>query len=451
MSSKLFVKAFFPFSLIIFFLLPGFNYYIDQWRVLHKDYEHQYKEIEPNKNYLKMSYLLEHKKQYNSIAFGSSRLGNMDLEKYYPNMYNMTYSFGHIKTHLENLKILLSHNVPIDEILLGVDDFYIFKNPDDFNNDYLRKSYPTNLSEIFEFYKFYLFKKPQKRDIDLFLGLYPMENSLYITKPNNMEKHTKIALELSSDKLHTQKMVSNDIFKMQQYISQYRVDDVIEEIRQFKMLCDEKNIKLTIFFNPTYFVSYLKYNQEKIHDFKKELSNISKFHDFYILSDYTLDENNWFDPIHFTPTIGNDILKSIKDNTHLVDQNSIDSYINESSHFIKKILNKKYPMFELSPTIDLSKLKGEKVDFTKLKGKAFIKNENIFYTTNVIISLDIDSLSKDKLNVVIDEKEAFSLKINQGSNIINFTIDVKNLNKGIYLVGKEDSILSSVTIYYQQE
>ena len=86
----------------IFCLLVGvaFPLWLDPYNVFHAAHIRD-NGITPNKNYIKMTYLLSHPDTFDALLFGSSRVGAIHTEKISGlKCYNMTYSAGLPEEHL---------------------------------------------------------------------------------------------------------------------------------------------------------------------------------------------------------------------------------------------------------------------------------------------------------------------------------------------------------------
>ncbi len=280
--------------------LPAFNYYVDQYRVLSKDYINYYNN-EPNKHYLKLHYLLNNKHNFTKFLFGSSRVQSIDTSMLGKEWYNMTYSFGIPAIHLYNLKLMIKNNLKIEEVIIGINDGAIWKDPTDFENDYLRKVYPDSFFSTIQFYKSYLYKKPTKRDFDILKGKNPIKKSENeILHPSDIKNVRLEKAKLKNPKKHIEYIEKTPIL-LGYNKKHYRIDQAVAEIREIKELCEKNNIKYTFVFMPVYKNVYEKYDQEKIKEFKSKLSEIIDFQDFYKINELTSTPIYWRDTSHLFP------------------------------------------------------------------------------------------------------------------------------------------------------
>ena len=113
-------------------LFMTLSYCIDTFNIFHWN-NIRITKAEPNKNYVKSKYILANPQKFNAFAFGSSRIGNLDLENLpkelngvHLNWYNMTYSQGIPSEHLQNIKTFLKNGIEIKWIILEFDDIFKF-------------------------------------------------------------------------------------------------------------------------------------------------------------------------------------------------------------------------------------------------------------------------------------------------------------------------------------
>ena len=253
---------------------------------------------------------------------------------------------------------------------------------------------------------------------------------------------------------------------------QYRIDDAIEEIKEIKQLCKENNITLTLFIYPSFYKTYLQYNQYKIEEFKRKLSSIVNFHDFYYLRDSSLNELLWHDSSHFTVSVGNKMITDIRQNDFLVTKDTIDTHIIKTRESITKILKKPLNyIYKFNSNVDLKALTNifdltdNKNDyfindhFTLEKEKQFLKmnvkgNDPMLIlnnikpkSKNVILTYMMESKKKTVMTLYYkksatsnhNESNAYRIPIHKGMNAFNILIPSQYINNQLRIdpVGKE--------------
>ena len=469
MKKKYYIPLLLIGALLIFSLLPILNYSIDPWRVLHNDHENSYTGISANKSFLKVGYLLDNKNRYDTLFMGSSRSGYLDAGLVSKQAYNMKYNFGVGGMHLHNLKILLANKISIKNLWLGVNDYIIWKDPKDHESDYQRKTYKNDFIGKLDFYSFYLLKKIDNRDMRIFKDEVTLTKSYEITDPDRTN------LKTARDR---EKNIMNDtdfwIKKMQKYRiillgyddNKYRINPAVNEIKEIKKLCDEHHIKLTVFMYPSFYKTYLWYNQSKIEEFKRKLSSVVDFHDFYALNHIAFNELNWIDTSHFTLSVGNYIIENIQKNTFLVTKKNVDTHIIKTRTPIKDLLhNSSNEIYRININIDIG--------LSSFKSIFNIKEKQYkYYTTNQFETskdndsirmpvdyfdqtLILDNIKSNSQNVVLNykvytphktafqifykstkeskynQKDSYIVYLEKGLNQFNLLIPSKYLNHGL--------------------
>lgn len=458
MKKKIYILLLILGSLLTFVLLPFFNYTIDQWRVLGPNYVNSYEGININKVYLKTKYLSENKFKYDTLLLGSSRNAALNEKMFSNKTYNMESTFSTVSVHLHNLKILLDTKSSIKHVVLGINDYDIWKDPSDFTLDYGRMLYSENFFDKLEFYKLYLFKKIDQKDIDIILGNKVLQKSNRILRENlRNDRNTSNAQDkkLYHNDKWIQKMSHAGGMTLGYKDTHHRINKSIQEIKSIKELCNKYNVKLTLFMYPSFYQTYIQYNQYKIEEFKLKLSSISNFHDFYSLNDISLNEYNWSDSSHFTKTVGYRIVDSIKNKSYLVTPETIDTHLKEVRQAIPLLTQKETKTSFISrfnPNIDLKYLKpifnikyssyhkndafrlDEKNYFNYIKihnnDPALILNNLKTKSKNVILSYEIESNRETLLQVfykktkssAYSERNSYRVKVHRGLTKINLLI-----------------------------
>ena len=121
-------------------LIAVVNYIIDPYGIFRKDFSYQF--IGPNKHYIKARYVGEHPDRYDCFVFGSSRANNIDVRKIKDGRcYNMEYSGGLPREHLDNMKYLVKKGVKIKFAIIALDEVAFQDNP----NVHLKPTDETSL------------------------------------------------------------------------------------------------------------------------------------------------------------------------------------------------------------------------------------------------------------------------------------------------------------------
>lgn len=328
MTKKHFILITFIGSLLIFSILPIINYITDPTRVLHHDYKNRYKNFHPNKLFLKVLYLLEHKNKYDTLIYGSSRGGFVDVRLVSEHAFNMSHGFGSVSTYLHSLKILLKNDVKIKNVWIAINDYDIWKDNQNTIDKLLHKG---TFVENIPVYADWLFKKTSQTNIKILKGEMPLLKSEYITDSSKRIERARIQ-EKGLLKFKKRNIPAATLG----FMGKYRINEVINEIKEIKTLCQENNIKLTVFMYPIYYETYLNYDQTKIVEFKRKLASVVDFYDFYDLGEIAIQQTNWFEGSHFTPSVGDYMIKNIQKNNFLVTKENINSHITQTKALSKK-------------------------------------------------------------------------------------------------------------------
>jgi hypothetical protein len=326
MRKKHFIFSSLLIAILIFSLLPITNYIADPSRVLHKDYLLRYKKFHQHELVLKTVYLIEHKNDYDTIVFGSSRGGFLDMSKIGPKAFNMSHGFGTASTYRHTLESLIDNGVRIKNVWIGLNDFDIWK---DHSNEIHRLVYTNNLWKDKTLYSHWLFRFIPE-SINILLHHKELVHTNEVVK---QEEH--LAFARKQEKGIIQKLKHRHISAAPLgYNGKFRIDAAMKDIRAIKDLCDTHDINLTVFMYPSYYKTYLLYDQSQIERFKRELIKITDFYDFYDIGPIALDPHNWFEGSHFVPSVGDYIIESIHQHKHLVTAKNIDARIEQTRQYL---------------------------------------------------------------------------------------------------------------------
>lgn len=293
--------------ILILLISMGINYYLNPYGVFFRKYQNYYVTTPINERYIKTRYILEHPKKYNSFIFGSSRVGTLEGEnlKKIGSFYNMTFPGAVPKQILEILEIFINNKIEIKNIILGIDDFDFYFNPEDSDYFPYKISYLTLENNKINFFKYYLLKNPlNKVNEEYIFGKVKTKFDILETgKWISLDKEKLIENNLENHKieLKTRKIPST---------LNNRIPKTINEIEEIIKLCKRNKINIDIIYLPLYEKTYLA-NSKLIEESKKELLKITKFWDFAILDKYTTDEYYWYEESHYRPILGRKILKKI--------------------------------------------------------------------------------------------------------------------------------------------
>jgi len=326
MQKKYFIFSSLFIALLVFSILPVVNYLADPSRVLHHDYIMRYKKFHQHELVLKTVYLIEHKNDFDTIVFGSSRGGFMDMSKIAPKAYNLSHGFGTATTYLHTLKSLIDNGVKIKNVWIGLNDFDTWK---DHSKEIHRLVYTNSLWGDRKLYNHWLFRFiPEAVSI-----LIHHKELIKTNEVIKQEEHLEFARRQEKNiikKLKHRHIAAAPLG----YTGKFRINEAVADIKAIKELCDAHDINLTVFMYPSYYKTYLLYDQSQVERFKREVVNVTDFYDFYDIGPIALDPHNWFEGSHFVPSVGDYIIESIHHNTHLVTKKNIDQRIEQTRQYL---------------------------------------------------------------------------------------------------------------------
>lgn len=295
---KRFLIKLLPFVLWIFLLMVVVPVAIDPYNVFHVENIRD-NGIEPNKNFLKTEYVIRHPDRFDAFLFGSSRVSSIHsdrIEGY--RCYNMTYSEGVPKEHLENLQVMLEHGVRPKMVLVGVDSISYMIDPAIHEENRLRCPYPMTREEKKEFYLQYL--EPIMAVESLKTTYFEPRVVAYDQKIYDVGWTLDYGVESHTDWSQAEA----------DWTVQYanRTPQALEEIRQLKELCDANSIELVIFTNPMHVLTYEKAVENGYRDFLSGLAQVTDFYNFSGINDITTNNDNYLETSHYMPQVGDRML-----------------------------------------------------------------------------------------------------------------------------------------------
>lgn len=277
-------------------LLAGACVLIDPFNVLHP-LSLRDNGVEPNKNYIKMTWLLHEPERFDALLFGSSRVGSIHAENI-PGLrcYNMSYSGGLPEEHLTNLKTLVGAGIVPKRVFLGLDSVSYTEDPAEHYDQPIRMPYEIAKREPLLFWKTYL-------DPDM------VRDAVFdvILKHHKTPGFAENFYAFGWD--HDYGYVSAYDFTQAKPVigPQMRIPETLETVAEIVRLCRDEGIELTVFTNPMYEVSYAAAVERDYLVFLRELAQITPYWNFSGYNAYTTDASRFFDASHYNAELG-DIL-----------------------------------------------------------------------------------------------------------------------------------------------
>jgi len=323
MSAK---KFFFLSLLMIVMVLSSMTYALylsDSYSVAHPQRTRYYGE--PNRNFLKVHYILNHPQRYDSFIFGSSKVGALRASTINKgHFYNMTYSAGIPHEHLLNLKLFLRSGIKIKNLLVGLEEASYLEPFAKHQQQGLTKGHPLATGESwFNFYRFYFFHVPSKHDISLFKQQQRGEVPLM-----RMDVYAQKTYYDNLLKVLRPKDPNDPVFLQPAEFYGDKMTNAIEDIAQIVQLAKVHDINLTVIMNPIHHTTYKAMNLTLFQDFKTKLAAITPYYDFSGPNIYTKNNHYWNDTSHYDFRVGSKILDILY--THATPQENFGTYITKS-------------------------------------------------------------------------------------------------------------------------
>ena len=296
---KKFLRKAAVFALIFGLIAFAVCYYIDPYNVFHP-LSIRENAVEPNKNYIKMKYILSQPDKFDTFIFGSSRVGYLNTQKFTgAKAYNMTYSLAVPQENSDNLKTMLKNGIVPKSIILEVDDISYRMDPLSHREDRMRCPYEYLVSHPLTFAKLYLCPAT---------ALESLKTSQYGERNSEIEENFyKYGNTIVYDQIG--EYTPNARFPMTE---PGNIDGAIESIREIAELCGDNGIDLYVFVSPMHYVTYgAAYERGDYFDFLRRLAEVVPFYNFSGYNDISLDSSNFIDYSHYSAEIGDRIIDRI--------------------------------------------------------------------------------------------------------------------------------------------
>jgi len=286
---KKFLLKVFTYFLIFTTLIAFFCGTIDPFNVMHTDRIRD-NGVEPNKNYIKMTYILNNPQKFDSFVFGSSRVGNIHVEKI-PGVrcYNMTYSMGLPKEHLDNINTFLSAGIRPKRIYIGVDSLSYTNDPDDHLDNRLWCPYEHLKKNTITFLKLYF--DP---------AIVSESFSTVIQGHTPSEEYVERFYQYGWDSDYNRESAFSLDNAYPNVFPGYRMQETLDEIAEIVKVCKENDIELVIFTNPLSSVTYEASLEQDYLLFLEQLAKVTPYYNFSGYNAVTTDSKYYLDSSHYT-------------------------------------------------------------------------------------------------------------------------------------------------------
>ena len=328
MKKNRWILSIFSIVIISLIVVTGLMYWSDTYSIAHEKRIKFY--TEPNKNILKVKYILNNKEKYDSFIFGSSRVGYINPLKINDAKYfNMTYSEGIPKEHLLNIKLFINSGVKIENLLIGLDEFSYQVSYDSHQSQGLTKSYYLASGiNIFLFFKDYFFRYPLGEDRSHIVKKIKNSKKYYNYDISKQEEYYNTRVDnFSKDNFNSTEHLNSSKFNKPTHYNVDYLFETVRDVKDIKDLCNLHNINCSFFINPIHKTTYNYTNKELLNNFRYNLSLITPYYDFSIPSEISNNNQYWLETSHYNLEVGDMILNRIYDNNTSIKDFGI--YINK--------------------------------------------------------------------------------------------------------------------------
>jgi len=300
--------------LIIFIGLSGITYalyWTDPYSIAHPARTRYHGE--PNRNFLKVNYILTHPDSYDSFIFGSSKVGAIRASAIpVGHFYNMTYSAGIPHEHLLNIKLFLRSGIKIKNLLLGLEEASYLEPFSKHQQQGLTKAHPLASGESwFDFYRFYFFHVPSKHEKSLFFMQLKSSEPLYSMDVFNQKAYYDHLAETSHPR-----DPHDPIFSKPAEFHGNNLANAMKDLKEIVLLAKTHDINLTVFINPIHHTTYDAMDPVLFQTFKTSLAGLTPYYDFSGPNAYTQNNLFWSDTTHYDFSIGQKMIDIIYSGVH---------------------------------------------------------------------------------------------------------------------------------------
>jgi hypothetical protein len=270
---------------------------------------------EPNKNVLKVDYILRNREFYDSFIFGSSRVGSINpLHIKNGKYYNMTYSEGLPKEHLLNIKLFLEKGIQIKNLLIGLDDFSYKVSFKKHQHQGLTKAdYRATHTPYYSYLRELYLRFPLGEDRHHIIKKFKAEKGWYLDVSKQYESYKKVQESFDRKIYETKEHLTSPKFLEPTLYSGDYMQETLQAIKEIVQICKKDNIQCTFFINPIHHTTYKYTDLAQLNKFKEELAKITPYYDFTLPGKITNDNSYWIETSHYTLEVGDMILKRIFD------------------------------------------------------------------------------------------------------------------------------------------
>lgn len=260
--------------------------------------------IEPNKNYIKMFYILHNPDKFDTFVMGSSHVQVLDVNRLPGRGYNLYYSGGLPSENLANLKTFIRHGIVPQRIYVGVDDISLEASFEEHSLENRCAQYEYSVRHPLKFWMMYLdpvVNLVRAGDVIRTSGkgiFNPIEESFYINSVGYVYGDMKaIPPEEAKVEAHSTyaAMLAYLSSEAQYPAESVNSSSVIASVGEMREICDRYGIELTVFVNPMYFPHFAEtVEKDAFLSVLRELAAVTPYYNFCGYNKYTTDSSFYF-------------------------------------------------------------------------------------------------------------------------------------------------------------
>ncbi len=298
---KKFLTKMLLYALIFALTAAGICVGIDPYNVFHP-LSYRENGVEPNKNYIKMTYILHEPERFDTFLFGSSRVGFLNAQKFTgARAYNMSGSMALPQEHLDNLKTMLRHGIVPKNVVIEADDLCYRMDPAKNRTEQQRSPYE------------YLKRHPLKF-AELYLCPVVAMDALEIIRYSSRNAKEEADLYAFGSSIVYGERGQYRPKTHEDLTGPSYMDAAMEAMAEIAALCRENGIRLTVFVTPLHYATYTAaLERGDYYDFLRRLAEVTPYYNFSGYNDISLNGDNYMDTSHYLAEIGDMIIARIWD------------------------------------------------------------------------------------------------------------------------------------------
>ncbi|MDF2984824.1 MAG: hypothetical protein K0R50_334 [Eubacterium sp.] len=333
MSSKKWFIMFLLTGLLLILGIAGINIVVDPFGAFGDHIMKWYAyDFTKNPRVAKISYMDQHKDEYDSFIVGSSSTSSFPVEqlnRYMDAKFYNLFMYGADMYDVKHTTEYIINNYKVKNLVLNLG----FINAMRYNveSDPYTGSlhYKTEQSSKLDFYKRYLFANPN----------YAFEKLRAFKNDSYLQNKYKV-FEVETGAYDKSVRDTESIQDTRSYLENYPVfkaypkdkhnlasiDDFIDDVASIKALCDRNNINLLVLFPPMYNEYVQNFDPQQLTEVYTRLAEITNFWDFSVNS-LTSDCRFFYDSTHFRNAMGKMALAEIFGDNEVYRPGNIGVYV----------------------------------------------------------------------------------------------------------------------------